>query len=313
MRQRFLLTALLLSLPPATQALDQDEIIKLIGSKRYQEALTQINAQLSSRPKDAEPLFLQAITLTKLERTQEAIVSYKKLIDSYPNLPEPRNNLAALYALRGELQMAEQALQSAINTDPAYATAYGNLSDLYKTMASIAYNKALNLDGGKQPESSTEPRLRQLEELRSYRPATALAKGPVKAAAKDPAAKPAATPESSQPVALNEVEGAIATWAKAWSHQDVEGYLGSYSAAFIPPGNLSRDAWSEQRRDRIKAPGFIKVDIEQLEVQPLSSQIASVTFKQRYQSDRIAETARKLLLLRQEGQAWRIVQEVETR
>lgn len=315
MQQRLLLAALLLSLSSPAWVLERDEINRLLSEKRYQEALNQINTQLNSRPRDADALFLQAVTLSKLERNKEAIASYKKLIDAYPNLPEPRNNLAVLYARQGEFQTAEQALQSALNTDPNYATAHSNLSDIYKALASIAYNKALSLDGGKQSGPSPENQLRQIEELRSYRPAPVEAKNPAKPARSAGAAKPApaAAPENDKTVALNDVEGSVMAWAKAWSQQEVEGYLNSYSSAFIPPGGVTRDTWSEQRRERIKNPGFIKIEIEQMEIQPLNSQVASVTFRQRYQSDRITETARKLLLLRLEEGRWRIVQEAETR
>lgn len=320
MQQRILLASLLLSLTSPAWSIDRDEINKLISDKRYQEALSQINTQLGTQPKDVEALFLQAVTLTRLERNKEAIASYKKLIDAYPTLPEPRNNLAVLYARQGELQNAEQALQSALNTDPAYAAAHSNLSDLYKTLASIAYNKALNLDNGKQPAATTN-RLRLIDELRSYKPAPADTKGTttvVKPAKPAPPAepapqRPASTTEIETPVVLTNIEGSVRAWADAWSQQDVEGYLNSYSSAFIPPGNLSRTAWNEQRRERLKNPGFIKVEIEQLEIQPLSNQIASVTFKQRYQSDRFSETTRKLLLLRLDEGAWQIVQEAETR
>lgn len=325
MQQRLLLAALLLWFTSPAWPLEREEINKLIGEKRYQEALNQINAQLSTRPKDADALFLQAITLTRLERTKEAVASYKKLIDAYPNLPEPRNNLAVLYARLGELQSAEQALQSALNTDPTYAAAHDNLSDLYKTLASIAYNKALNLDNGKQPAAPLGRRLRLIDELRSNKtipiegksPATVAktvkAAAPLKTAPEPLPQPPGATTENEKAAALNDIERSVRGWANAWSQQDVAGYLNSYSAAFIPPGNIGRETWNEQRRDRIKSPGFIKIEIEQLEIQPLNSQVASITFKQRYQSDRFSENTRKLLLLQLEEGQWRIVQEAETR
>jgi tetratricopeptide (TPR) repeat protein len=305
MQQRILLTALLLSFTSQAWPFDRDEIARLISDKRYQEALNQINAQLNTQPKDIDTLFLQAVTLSKLDRNKEAIAIYKKLIDAYPNLPEPRNNLAVLLARQGELQSAEQTLQSALNTDPTYATAHNNLSDLYKAQASIAYNKALNPDNGKQSSAIPETRLRLIDELRSYKPAKAVATTKTKTAV--------ATTENEKPTVAADIEGSVMAWAKAWSQQDVESYLNSYSATFTPPNNLARDQWNEQRRDRIKSPRFIKITIEQMKIEPLNSQAANVTFKQRYQSDRFSGTTRKLLLLNLEDGAWRIVQESETR
>lgn len=102
-------------------------------------------------------------------------------------------------------------------------------------------------------------------------------------------------------------------WARAWSRQDVAAYLSSYSPAFIPPPGLDLDAWKEQRRERLKSPGFIKVQIEEMEIEPLSNRVASVSFKQRYRSDRFSETTHKLLLMRLEEGEWHIAQESEIR
>lgn len=319
MQRQILLTVLLLSLTGQAWSFDRDEINKLIGEKRYQEALNQINVQLNAQPKDAEALFLQAVTLSKLERNKEAIAVYKKLIDSYPNLPEPRNNLAVLQVRQGELQNSEQALQSALNTDPTYATVHNNLSDLYKALASIAYNKALNPGNGKQAAAIPETRLRLIDELRSYKPASAEIKtansttaAVTKITSEKAPQRPVAT-KNEKPAVPADIEGSVIAWADAWSQQDTEDYLNSYSASFIPPGGITRETWNEQRRNRIKGPTFIKVDIEQMKIQPLNDQIASVTFKQRYRSDRLSSTTHKQLLLTLEDGAWRIVQESEIR
>lgn len=315
MLQRTLL-AVLLTLP-ASQAwsIDNDAFNRLINEKRFQDALNLVNAQLNSQPKDVEALFLQARTLTRMGRTKEAIAAYKKLIDISPALPEPRNNLAVLHAQGGEYQSAEQALQSALNTNPTYAATHTNLSELYKTLASIAYNKALNLDSGKQKGSVPEPQLRTIDELSSYRAVEAADKRPART---EPAPKEKRSPAPPPAKSVNNAEKrggeeSVMGWARAWSQQDVDAYLDSYSADFIPPGGLSREAWSEQRRERLKNPGFIKVDIKELEIQPLSNQVASATFKQLYQSDRFSETTRKLLILRLDEGAWRIIQESEIR
>jgi hypothetical protein len=67
--------------------------------------------------------------LTLLNRNAEAIGVFQKLIDSHPELPGPYNNLAVLYGNQGEYEKARQALELAIRTNPAYATAFQNLGD----------------------------------------------------------------------------------------------------------------------------------------------------------------------------------------
>ncbi|NIQ25047.1 MAG: tetratricopeptide repeat protein, partial [Gammaproteobacteria bacterium] len=68
------------------------------------------------------------------------------LTEDYPQWPEPYNNLAVLYAERGEEKKAEQALLAAMATHPSYALVHKNLEALYAGMAGRAYRKALNSD-----------------------------------------------------------------------------------------------------------------------------------------------------------------------
>ena len=44
-----------------------------------------------------------------------AIATFSALIEDYPELPEPYNNLAVLYAQKGEYEGARIALESAVN------------------------------------------------------------------------------------------------------------------------------------------------------------------------------------------------------
>jgi tetratricopeptide (TPR) repeat protein len=71
---------------------------------------------------------------------------FTKLTEDYPELPEPYNNLAVLYAQQKQYDKARTALEMAIRTHPAYAIAYENLGDVYAKLASQAYDKALQLD-----------------------------------------------------------------------------------------------------------------------------------------------------------------------
>jgi colicin import membrane protein len=84
---------------------------------------------------------------------------------------------------------------------------------------------------------------------------------PVKAEASKPA-KPepekAAKPDTSERDAvLAQVHG----WAKAWTAQNVDSYLGYYSHEFEPPKGLSRKAWADERRARIEGKGRIRVEV----------------------------------------------------
>lgn len=110
------------------------------------QALEEVDRFLADKPKDAQGRFLKGTILVELGRDKEAISIFNKLIEDYPDLPEPYNNLAVIYAQQKQYEKAKRALEQAIRTHPAYATAHENLGDLYARLASQAYGKALQLD-----------------------------------------------------------------------------------------------------------------------------------------------------------------------
>jgi tetratricopeptide (TPR) repeat protein len=126
---------------------ESDEVSKLIQSGQFEQAQARADAYLANRPNDAQMRFLKGLILTERNKTAEAITVFTKLTEDFPELPEPYNNLAVLYAGRGEYEKARESLEMAIRTHPSYATAHENLGDVYAKLASQSYDKALQLDG----------------------------------------------------------------------------------------------------------------------------------------------------------------------
>lgn len=122
------------------------QIRRLIKQGDFEKALVMAEKQLSSNPDDIQVLFLKGIIFARMDKLRQAESVFIDLTENYPELPEPFNNLAVIYAARGDYDKAEQALRKAINTHPSYATAHENLGDIYAKMASQAYNNALKLD-----------------------------------------------------------------------------------------------------------------------------------------------------------------------
>jgi len=122
------------------------EVQKLIKAGQFPQALSKVDAYLASRPKDAQGRFFKGLILTEMNKPAEAIAVFTKLTEDYPELPEPYNNLAVLYAQQKQFDKARTALEMAIRTHPSYAIAYENLGDIYAKLASQAYDKALQLD-----------------------------------------------------------------------------------------------------------------------------------------------------------------------
>ncbi len=71
---------------------------RLIKRGDYAQALASVNAQLAETPDEAKARFLKGVILTETNQTDDAIAVFTKLTEDYPEMPEPYNNLAVLYA-----------------------------------------------------------------------------------------------------------------------------------------------------------------------------------------------------------------------
>jgi tetratricopeptide (TPR) repeat protein len=125
---------------------DFKSIMQLIEKGEKEKAAQQIDLYLKTNPNDPQVIFIKGVVKAELGKYNEAILAFTYLTEKHPSLPEPFNNLAVLYAELGDYDKAQRALESAIKTHPSYATAHVNLGDLYTKRATVAYNKALEID-----------------------------------------------------------------------------------------------------------------------------------------------------------------------
>ncbi len=136
---------------------------RLLKQGQSAEALAKLDAYIASRPKEAQGRFLKGLILMEIGRPSEALIVFSKLNEDYPELPEPYNNLAVLYAQEQQFDKARTALEMAIRTDPGYAIARENLGDVYARLASESYGQALQLDPASKLTQSKLSRLRELK------------------------------------------------------------------------------------------------------------------------------------------------------
>lgn len=151
----------------------------LVKQGQLNQALERADQMLASKPRDAQVRFLKGVVLSELNRGNDAIAVFQKLTEDYPELPEPYNNLAVLYAQQRQYDKARNALEMAIRTHPSYATAHENLGDIYARLASQAYDKALALDSSNQGAQSKLAMIREMmsvsgKTVRPAAPATAV-------------------------------------------------------------------------------------------------------------------------------------------
>jgi hypothetical protein len=353
------------------------EVQSLVKQGNLTQATERLNAFLAKNPKDARARFLRGLILTEQKRPVEAIKVFTALTEDFPELPEPYNNLAVLFAAQGQFDRARQMLELAIRTHPSYATAHENLGDIYAKMASEAYDRALQLD---RANTAVQTKLEMIRELFSTNPkfqrpplarldpgkqvaiasaaptpAATAPSGPAKGASPAtvgtgtgaatpvsarPADAPVAAARPAEPVAKAAADtpgkGAAATaatappptttpppasagsdeiirtveqWARAWSSNDVNSYLGFYAKEFKVPGGDTRADWEKARRDRIAKPRKIEVRVVTPQVKAVAPNRVMVVFRQEYRSDTLKSQTPKTLTLVRVGERWLIEQE----
>jgi len=321
------------------------EVQSLMKQGQMQQALEKVDAYISTKPKDAQGRFMQGLILTELGRSADAIAVFTKLTEDFPELPEPYNNLAVLYAQQKQYDKARTALEMAIRTHPSYSIAHENLGDVYAKLASQAYDKALQLDSS---NAATQTKLSMIKDLISTtkpgKPGTTApqpASEPVKPAVVEPAAsvtppsKPAEKVADAQPAAATkapetktveeakaatekpldatsaveaEVTKTLLAWASAWSRKDVKGYLSYYANDFQTPKGVARKDWETERARRIDKPGKLQVSVDDVKVS-IANDKATVRFRQNYVSSSLKSSTGKTLVFVKSGSKWLIQQE----
>ena len=154
-----LAAALMFSVAHADEYAD---VAQLVRGGKLPEALIKADQYLATKPRDPQMRFLKGVIQRDSGKTTDAIATFTRLTEDFPELPEPYNNLAVLYAGQSQFDKARTALEMAIRTNPSYATAHENLGDVYAKLASQAYNKALQLDGA---NAGVPPKLALIREL----------------------------------------------------------------------------------------------------------------------------------------------------
>jgi tetratricopeptide (TPR) repeat protein len=333
---------------PLAWADEYTDVNGLIRSGQHAAALAKADQFLATKPRDPQMRFLKGVAQTESSKPVDAINTFTKLTEDFPELPEPYNNLAVLYAGQNQFDKARAALEMAIRTNPSYATAHENLGDVYAKLASQAYSKALQLDSS---NTAVQPKLSLIRDLfgntttakggkptvvaaapapAAPAPAVVAAAPAPKASAPAPAA-PAAAASAAKPAASapapvaaapasapakpaasgndnDEIRAAVNAWAEAWSRKDMKGYLASYGKEFSPPAGTSRSNWEEDRRARIVGKSSISVKLNNLAIN-VNGTRATAKFRQEYKADALAITSSKTLELVKSGDRWVIVKE----
>lgn len=325
------------------------EVNQLLERGKVNEAAQRVQSHLKKNSNDVQMRFLQGVIAAEQQKFDQAIQIFTALTQEYPGLPEPYNNLAVLYAAKGEERKATQVLEQAIRTNPSYATAHENLGDLYARMASDAYAKALQLDNNRK---AIQPKLALIKQIfpgqgapvviaaatAAPTAAPAPTPAPVSMTAPAPVAAPASAPVSAPTPA---VAAPVATPAPAAPEVKTtkavakEASADSQAIAAIEKSVLAwANAWEQQNMpayysaysSRFEPQGSTlaawKTERKErivgkpaitVTVNDLKTSVqgerATASFRQYYASGGYKATTRKTLRLQREGDKWRITRE----
>ncbi|MCY4452964.1 MAG: tetratricopeptide repeat protein [Immundisolibacterales bacterium] len=234
--------AALLSSPPGWTDEDLERAIVLAADDRRAEARAVLDGVLERSPDLPRARLLDGILHARAGLVNEAIEVFDRLRRDHPDMSEPWNNLAVLYAAQGRFDEARETLLSALGRKPS-AVAYANLGDIYATLARQAYVRASELDpdSGVDPDRGVDPDSR-LAPNPGPKPGTTFE-------LPDRAGAPLAAAETSEPAPPRAPAAAAAseTGAAQTPAADPGGLLpavvvaGAGDAPDQPPGGESRD------------------------------------------------------------------------
>lgn len=138
----FVLSCILMLFSAGAKADIYTDVNRLVGTQQWAQAQAQAEEHLKSQPTDPQMRLLLSRIQDGQGQTAAAMETLLTLTRSFPELPEPHNNLAALLARQNRYAEALEALQAAVRARPDYATALENLGDVYIALAIQAYQNA---------------------------------------------------------------------------------------------------------------------------------------------------------------------------
>ena len=284
----------------ANEQSDMESILTLINERPF-VALEKIKKRLRSSPGEPRLLFYKGVTEAKVNQIDEAINTYNDLINRHPNLPEPYNNLAVIYAERQELDLAKETLEKAIKTNSSYSVAHVNLGDIYTQMATNAYNMAFEID---KDNKIAKNKLKLITELFNYRPNTNEKSIAIGKLEKENIVIITRSKSTDKKNIIKRIEA----WKTSWEDKDLDLYFDSYSENFKYPNQMNQNQWENYRRDRIVNKKDISINISNIKLK-FKKDIIHAVFYQEYKSTGYQQKSKKTLFFEFQSDDWKIIEE----
>lgn len=115
----------------------------------------------------------------------------------------------------------------------------------------------------------------------------------------------AANPQTQQAI----LRERVTAWAAAWSAKTFSLYAGFYAPSFEPADGSSRASWAKQRVQRLATPKRLRVEVRNLKLKEVGSDVLLAEFEQHYSSDSYSDVTLKTLKWVKVGGQWLIERE----
>jgi len=173
--------------PPPGLTPELADVTRMIRDGQYVTAMAKLDTVLAADARNPQARFLRGVVQTDQGDTDDAVETFQLLTEDFPELPEPHNNLAVIWAQKGDYDRALAELRIALAAHPDYAIAHENLGDVYTRLAGAEYDRAVKID---KTNRSAQAKLVLVRELYAVAPSST----PPKVVAPKPASVKPATP-----------------------------------------------------------------------------------------------------------------------
>ena len=149
-------------LSAAAASIDEtlERVVALANEARIAEARKVLDPLLARDADHPRLRLLDGVLRAQEGRAREAIEVFDRLRRDHPEMSEPWNNLAVLYAAEGRIDEAREALLAALERRPS-ALGYANLGEIHAKLARRAWRRARELaaegKAGQGPEGAGGP------------------------------------------------------------------------------------------------------------------------------------------------------------
>lgn len=314
--------------------------VSLIEANRADEAIAALNKMAAEYPQLPEPHNNLAVIYSARGQHDKARLALEAALRTHPAYAVAMENLSQVYARQAKEAYAKALPASGASGKPNGAAApLTVMRHVVLPGLSVAPDLLAAVNSLTRPPAAAAPASAAAimpTVVAAAKPTTPAPVAPSTSAATPPAAKPTvvaaaptpaatvpakpdatsiaasspavapATDRDAQQAVVMQVRQAVAAWARAWSRQDMDAYFAAYAPDFN--GGRSRNAWMDDRRNRIMGKKSIEVNVSGISV-VMEGNAATAHFKQEYSAGDLQVTSGKRLRFAKVGDRWLIDKE----